>query len=48
MEGSTEGAGPSFVDPMDRREGRRVESPMPAELAEDKTTGSNPFLKKTG
>jgi WD40 repeat protein len=48
LEGSTEGAGPSFVEPMDRRERRRVESPLPAELAEDKNADSNPFIKMTG
>ncbi len=29
MEGSIEGAGPSFVDPSDGRERRRVDSPLP-------------------
>jgi len=48
LEGSTEGAGPSFVEPMERRERRRVESPLPAELAEDKNANSNPFIKKPG
>jgi hypothetical protein len=48
LEGSTEGAGPSYVEPMDRRERRRVESPVPAELAEDKNADSNSFFKKSG
>jgi hypothetical protein len=48
MEGSTEGAGPSFVDPTDRRDRLRVESLVPAELAGDKATDSSMFFKKTG
>lgn len=46
MEGSTEGAGPSFADPLDGRERRRVDSPLPAEPADDKVGDLNPFSSR--